>query len=398
MKKVEERPRQKSDQKKWILIGLFVALGALFVFRFPLFCNNLSRNIQSSIIQLPALVPLEGGLKPNEKLTKAERVQEGVLVGPETIEFDKDGFFYTGLVNGQVVKVDSKNTSNIQLIAQMGSLGYQYCKSVREIPIKNCGRPLGLRLDKTGQNLYIADAYYGIFKINLQTKKLTSIVKADDVRFGNKPMKLVNDLDLDGDLIYFIDSSFLRHVDSAIEEHIEANPRGRLFSYNQKTNEMNLLLDGLYFPNGLQLSPQKDFLLINENSMAKIIKFYLVGEKKGKVELFAFIPGFGDTIRLTQNKTLLVPFASVRPSILDYLAEWPNLRNIMFKILNFKYLFKILPKYGLLAEYGMDGVAIRSWHDPKGVKIECTTAGAIYDNKLYLGSFYNSFLGIVNLN
>jgi sugar lactone lactonase YvrE len=85
-------------------------------------------------------------------------------------------------------------------------------------------------------------------------------------------MKLVNDLDLDGDIIYFIDSSYEREVNEAIEEHLEALPRGRLFSFNERTNKLELLLENLYFPNGLQLTPNKDALLINENSMARILK------------------------------------------------------------------------------------------------------------------------------
>ena len=85
-------------------------------------------------------------------------------------------------------------------------------------------------------------------------------------------MKLVNDLDIDGDVIYFIDSSYEREVNEAIEEHIEALARGRLFSFNEKTNKLELLLENLYFPNGLQLTPNKDALLINENSMSRILK------------------------------------------------------------------------------------------------------------------------------
>lgn len=146
---------------------------------------------------------------------------------------------------------------------------------------------------------------------------------------------LANDLDLHEEMIYFIDSSLKRPVELAIEEHLEANPRGRLFSFNQTTNELKLLLDGLYFPNGLQLMPKKDALLINENTMSRIIKFYIAGEKKAKVELFAHIPGFGDTIRLTEKNTLLVPFAAVRPNVLDYLAEWPFIRNMLANVFFF---------------------------------------------------------------
>ncbi len=32
-----------------------------------------------------------------------------------------------------------------------------------------CGRPLGLRLLQDKDELYVADAFYGIFKVNIQT-------------------------------------------------------------------------------------------------------------------------------------------------------------------------------------------------------------------------------------
>lgn len=159
------------------------------------------------------------------------------------------------------------------------------------------------------------------------------LLSSKDKRFGDKPMRLLNDLDFDGDLVYFIDSSFKRPVHEAIEEHLESNPRGRLFSYNEKTDELKLLLDGLYFPNGLQLMPDKNSILINENTMARILKYHLKGEKKGNSEVFAVIPGFGDTIRLTEHNTLLVPLAAVRgaglASLLDLLGQWPKVRDFI---------------------------------------------------------------------
>ncbi len=85
-------------------------------------------------------------------------------------------------------------------------------------------------------------------------------------------MKLLDDLDLDGDMIYFIDSSYEREYSEYLEEHIEALSRGRLFRYNQTSDQLEFLIENLYFPNGLQLSPNKDAILINENTMARIIK------------------------------------------------------------------------------------------------------------------------------
>lgn len=98
------------------------------------------------------------------------------------------------------------------------------------------------------------------------------LLSSTDRRFGEAPMKLTNDLDIDGDVIYLVDSSYERDINEAVEEHMEALPRGRLFSYNEKTDKLDILLDNLYFPNGLQLFPSKDAILINENSMARIIK------------------------------------------------------------------------------------------------------------------------------
>ncbi len=83
----------------------------------------------------------------------------------------------------------------------------------------------------------------------------------------------MNDLDIDGDVFYFIDSSYAYDFNSAKRDLMEGQSRGRLFSYNQFTDELKLLLEGLHFPNGLQLGPSKDYLLINENTMSRIIKF-----------------------------------------------------------------------------------------------------------------------------
>ena len=99
------------------------------------------------------------------------------------------------------------------------------------------------------------------------------VLSANDSRFHKMPLKLTNDLDLDGHMIYFIDSSFERDINEAIEEHIEALPRGRLYSYNEQTDVLEMIADNLYFPNGLQLMPNKKEILVNENTMARIIKF-----------------------------------------------------------------------------------------------------------------------------
>ena len=53
-------------------------------------------------------------------------------------------------------------------------------------------------------------------------------------------MRLLNDVDIDGDYVYFIDSSYKRGVNDAVQEILESFPLGRLFRLNEITNELLL--------------------------------------------------------------------------------------------------------------------------------------------------------------
>jgi len=228
-------------------------------------------------------------------------------------------------------------------------------------------------------------------------------LSSNDKRFGDIPLKMVNDLDIDGDIIYLIDSSYGRDINEALDECIECQPRGRLFSFNERTNKLEQLLDGLYFPNGLQLMPNKEAILINECSTGKITKFYLNDEEKGLKETFANIPGLGDTIRLTDQKTLLVPIAMTRRGkysfLPDVMGRFPSIRSFIGSFINIRQLmltFKVLPKYGLLVEYDLNGNIIKSWHDPSGKVVEDTANAVIHNNKIYIGSFHSDFIAVID--
>ncbi len=111
-------------------------------------------------------LPLEGVLASKDyALSKAEKVLEGQLVGPECLEAsptDPD-IFYASLENGGIVKI-SENATKMESVAKFG----KKCSGTWDA--KNCGRPLGIRFDKNG-HLIASDAYLGIFRINLESGK-----------------------------------------------------------------------------------------------------------------------------------------------------------------------------------------------------------------------------------
>ena len=57
------------------------------------------------------------------------------------------------------------------------------------------------------------------------------------------------------------------------------------------------MVDSLFFTNGVALSPDEDFVLVAEKSQYQIARFWLKGERKGGIEVFADnLPGFPDGI------------------------------------------------------------------------------------------------------
>ena len=88
-----------------------------------------------------------------------------------------------------------------------------------------CGRPLDLKFDKKG-NLYVIDAYYGIFQVNVATGEYKNIVNITKPIDGKVP-RIPNGIDIakNGD-IYWTDSN----TDFALYDltmTLLTNPSGR---------------------------------------------------------------------------------------------------------------------------------------------------------------------------
>ncbi len=69
---------------------------------------------------MPDLIKFEGNLKENDLLTRSNYIGHKRLRGPETIVFSADGSMYTGLMNGQIVRINLQ-TQEITKIVQIGN-------------------------------------------------------------------------------------------------------------------------------------------------------------------------------------------------------------------------------------------------------------------------------------
>lgn len=143
-------------------------------------------------------MPLQGVLAPNNNLSTSEKLFEGRVSGPATILFH-EGALYTGVQGQGLVKIVE---DRIEPLVNFGENGFSSDEQVR-------GRILGFAVDTLVPNSFIiADAYYGIFHFNLQTKAIERLVGPDQPLQG----KNVSELEFIFRLEYYTLRSFRVHV------------------------------------------------------------------------------------------------------------------------------------------------------------------------------------------
>lgn len=149
--------------------------------------------------------------------------------------------------------------------------------------------------------------------------------------------------------IYWTESS----SDVGLDEHffsLMMNPSGRLVHYSRKEKTNKLIVDKLWFANGVALPSHEEFVVVNDLLCSRLKKCYLKGPKKGQCEIFIEgLPGISDN--LTPDKDgIWVPIVLAgdpdQPIPLHHLKELPYLRQFLIRLLMLAKLpFELIQKY-----------------------------------------------------
>ena len=241
----------------------------------------------------------------NQKLSGIEIFwEDDGYLGPEDIVLN-DGKIYVGYENGVI-----KNTDGI----------FSNTK----------GRPLGMAFHAEG-NLIIADAIQGLISIDMNgtINTLSRISNSDNI-----PLNFVDDLDIASDgKVYFSDASSKYGYGSDRLELFEHTPNGRLLVYDPITQKTTTLLSGLYFANGVALSSDESFVLVNETLMYRIQKYWLKGDKAGTSEIFIEnLPGFPDNVSSNEEGIFWVALFNPRNNFVEMSSNKPFLRKIVLRL------------------------------------------------------------------
>ncbi len=318
----------------------------------------------------PPIAPeMVGALRENSALSGAHLLAKGKLDGPEDVVVDRDGNVFTGLEDGRIAKISPEG--DVETFAETG------------------GRPLGLQWGPRG-DLIVADAIRGLLRVDPEGEVLVLVARAETV-----PLEMADDLDVSRDgMIYFSDATGPEVEMDYYQDLMIHRPLGRLLRFDYYTDELVELLSGLYFANGVALSPDEDFILVSETSEYRITRYWLKGSRAGESEVFADnLPGFPDGISGDGYGNYWVAMASPRIWFVDNIVI-PNLwlRKLLMHFPTWARLSG--SSYGLIIKLNREGKIIESLHDPSGKSLKGITNVIELDRKLYIGTLEGDAVGV----
>lgn len=323
-----------------------------------------------------------GPYEANTALASAERrgdndgLGPGWGLGPEDVAIDATGRMYTGFVNGRIVRFDPDEPDDAKAT----------------VVVDTGGRPLGLHFDSRGQ-LVVADAERGLLSVDPDSGALTVLATEHD----GVPFKYTDDLDIAADgRIYFSDASWKFGVHDTNVDLLEHRANGRLLVYDPRTQTTELLLDDLYFANGVALSPDESFVLVCETGKYRVRRYWLTGAQAGTNDMFIDnLPAFPDGVSCNNRDTFWVALIAPRSSRLDRFHPHPWIKRIMLRLPRF--LHPPAVHHGALIGLDLDGNVIHNLQDSTGEHFATVTSVEEHDGWLYLGSLELNVFGRIRV-
>jgi sugar lactone lactonase YvrE len=347
--------------KKIVLAAVGIAILLIIIL------ISLKSPVDPIAFDAPPKPAMTGVLAPNDLLQKADLLAKGKVSGPEEIAADKNGRLYFGSPAGTISRLLPDGV--IETFATTG------------------GRPLGMKFDPKG-NLIVADAYKGLLSIDPQGAIKILATTADGV-----PFRCTDALDVaKNGTIYFSDASDKFQLKDYLLDMIEARPHGRLLRYDPATGKTTVLLSGLHFANGVALSKNEDFVLVNETCIYSIHRYWLTGPKAGTNDMFIEnLPGFPDNISSNGKGKFWLALITVRNSMLDTLQRYPKIKSFVGKLPT--PLWSKTERYGFVVALDENGKITETLQDPTGKYLYDVTSAQEYSGYLYLGSLHADRIG-----
>ena len=341
--------------------------------------------------------------------------------------------------DGRILRVPITTTGDPKDIEEVAHIqGKQRCQKYTGLwDQKSCGRPLGLQFASNGQDLYVLDAYTGIKKININTGSVTTVFDVTGREIAGRPVVFLDDFVLketpQGNVFYITDASAIYEVDSVVINTMTHETSGRVLQFNQATGKVTVIAKDLSFVNGISLTDDKKYLLVNELNNRRVLKISIEEKENFKLTvLIDNLPGFPDNIRRSSRPSetywlglyevydidqpnLAVKLLKYHPYLIPYIVRLSlNLGQLCRYVTPYigdfiptrelTYLFEtgiMINKFrgensiGGAVEIDANGEIIRSFYsfDQKVIHLSEAREVKVGSSKiLFLGSYFNPYL------
>lgn len=341
-----------------LLVAAIGTIGAVYLSFWPI-------DVDPAPMDLPRSTGFEGPYARNDRLNSLRRLADGLLNGPEDVLLDPEGRLITGLVDGRVVR-------------------FRPGEELIETLVNTGGRPLGLALDAAGA-LWIADARRGLLR--LHDGQLTVMSDAQ----GGRAFRFTDELAIAPDgVVYFTDASSRYGPDRYRDDFFEHRPNGRLLRFDPATGETSLVLGGLYFPNGVVVSPDGAALFLAESGMARILRVPLGVENPQPTPLVENLPGYPDNLSVSAEGVIWTALFAPRHAQAEALMQNPAWTRV---ILRLPAALRPAPaRVGVALGISPSGEILHNLQDPAG-RFAPVTSVVEQDGHLYLGSLTERAVG-----
>jgi sugar lactone lactonase YvrE len=290
--------------------------------------------------------------------------------GPEDVAIDGDGRVVTGVEDGRILRF-SQDGGRPEEIGRTG------------------GRPLGIEAHPDGDGYIVCDADRGLLHLLPGGDIVTLATEHQGL-----PFAITNNASVAADgTIYFSVSSHRWPLASYVTDMLERTATGRLYR-RDPNGDIDVLLDGMVFSNGVALSPDGDYVLVAETGSYRVNRVWLSGERAGRADVFADnLPGFPDNLS-EANGHFWCAFPRPRDRMLDATLSRPWMRSVIERL---PETAKPKPsRHGFVACYDGEGNVVANLQDPSG-RVAVTTGVRARGRLLYVGSLTEPHVAVVSL-
>ena len=222
---------------------------------------------------------------------------EDVVVGTQGPD---EGAVFTGTEDGSIFRI-SHDGDRIERVAQTG------------------GRPLGIEIDLDGR-LLVCDAHLGVLRVDTRRGEVETVT---DSVAGQKMVFCNNAAIASDGTVWFSDSSTKYGVEKWKDDFVQNTRTGRLLKL-PPGGEVEVVLDGLAFANGVALSTNEDFVAVAESGGRTVVRRWLTGNRAGMRDLLCQnLPGYPDNIARGSDGLIWVTIGSPTDALVERLQKAP---------------------------------------------------------------------------